>query len=112
MFIKGWNQQTIMILLVLAAVMILAVMVYIIQRIRLKKQRVIVSETSKRYLGLLDLNSETMFHEIAESYSMVRYVNSKQQYDRTAPHDVLLQYLREDREKWETILQKAEASCM
>ena len=65
MFIKGWNQQTMMILIVLAAVIILAMMVYIIQGIRLKKQRAIVSETSKRYLGLLDLNSETMFHEIS-----------------------------------------------
>jgi hypothetical protein len=46
-------------------VIILAMMVYIIQGIRLKKQRAIVSETSKRYLGLLDLNSETMFHEIS-----------------------------------------------
>ena len=41
---------------------------------------------------------------------MVRYVNSKQQFDRTDPRDVLLLYLREDRKKWETILQKAEAN--
>lgn len=106
----NWDLFVIVLLL-----SVLGVMLFIHFRAGLYERREkgyldLVANTSARYQQLLRINERYAFSELEENYDMNKSVNSKQQYDRSSPMDVLLLYVREKESYWRDILQKLETN--